>query len=82
MSLSNHKTNFVGTAQELINAHKFHCKRETKDSITYFSAEQGIDWKFTAEHVHILMVSEKQRSRVLNVTLYMLLESYDSPSRS
>ena len=47
---SDHGTNFVGTAREQIDVHKFHSKQEMKASITYFCAEKGIDWKFTPEH--------------------------------
>ena len=50
MIWSDHGTNFVGAAQELIDVHKFHSQREMKDLITHFCAEQGIDWKFTPEH--------------------------------
>ena len=50
MICSDHGTNFVGDARELIDAHEFHSKRETKDLITYFCAEQGFEWRFTPEH--------------------------------
>ena len=50
MIWSDHGTNTTGTARELIEVHRFHSQRETKDSITHFCAEQGIVWKFTAEH--------------------------------
>ena len=50
MIWSDHGTNFIGAPRELIDFHRFHSQRETKDSITYFCAEQGIKWKFTLEH--------------------------------
>ena len=50
MIWSDYGTNFVGAARELIDVHRFHSQWETKDSITYFCAEQGIKWKFTPKH--------------------------------
>ena len=38
------------TARELIDVRRFHSQRVTKDSITHFCAEQGIEWKLTPEH--------------------------------
>ena len=50
MIWSDHKTNFVGAARELIDVHMFHSQREMKDSITHFCAEQGMKWKFATKH--------------------------------
>ena len=50
MVWSDHGANFVSTAWELNDLRRFHRRREMKDSIAYFSAEQGIEWNFIFEH--------------------------------
>ena len=50
MVWSDHRTNFIRAARELDDLYKFHKQQETKSSITYICAEQGIESNFTPEH--------------------------------